>query len=126
MKGALASAVWQTLACSLFWGAGCLPQRAEGGGPGGKEEGACSPQGRLTLFPRGRLGDGAWRDHVQEVLPLAVHSRGGLVHCQAGADKRKRPTCTQGCLLPVGGGIALARTNGSLGMFAGPADKSCG
>lgn len=95
MKGALASAVWQTLACSLSWGAGCLPQRAEGGGPGGKEEGACSPQGRLTLFPRGRLGDGAWRDHVQEVLPLAVHSRGGLVHCQAGADKRKRPTCNR-------------------------------
>lgn len=61
----------------------------------------------LTLFPRGRLGDGAWRDHVQEVLPLAVHGRRGLVHRQAGADKRKGPACnrTEGhaAMTPVGG-----------------------
>lgn len=39
---------------------------------------------------------------------------------------RGLPTCTQGRLLPVGGGVALASAHGSLGMSAGPANEGCG
>lgn len=78
---------------------------------------------RLTLFPRGRLGDGAWRDHVQEVLPLAVHRGGGLVHCQAWADKCKGPaynrTEQHAEMAPVR--QTAKRTPGS----AGPTELGC-
>lgn len=68
-----------------------VPERRERGFPGAG--GSPARWRRPVLLPRGRLGDGARRDHVQEVLPLAVHGGGALVHRQAGAHEGQRPTC---------------------------------
>ena len=47
-----------------------------------------------TLFPCvGCLGDGAGWDHVQQILPLALHGGAGLVGGEAGVHVRHRDTC---------------------------------
>ena len=51
-------------------------------------------EGKGALFPCvGCLGDGAGRDHVQQILPLALHGRAGLVGGQAGVHVRHGDTC---------------------------------
>lgn len=49
-----------------------------------------------ALFPCiGCLGDRAGRNHVQQVLPLTLHSRTGLVGRQAGVDVRHGHPCEE-------------------------------
>lgn len=51
---------------------------------------------RAALFPCiGCLGDRARRNHVQQVLPLTLHSRTGLVGRQAGVDVRHGHPCEE-------------------------------
>lgn len=46
------------------------------------------------LFPCiGRLGNRTGRNHVQQVLPLTLHSRAGLVGREAGVDVRHGHPC---------------------------------
>lgn len=50
----------------------------------------------IALFPCvGCLGDRTGGNHVQQVLPLALHSRGGLVGRQAGVDVGHSHTCEE-------------------------------
>lgn len=50
--------------------------------------------GGAALFPCvGCLGNGAGRNHVQQVLPLTLHSRAALVGRQAGVDVRHGHAC---------------------------------
>lgn len=49
-----------------------------------------------ALFPCiGCLGDRAGRNHVQQVLPLTLHSRTALVGRQAGVDVRHGHPCEE-------------------------------
>lgn len=43
----------------------------------------------------GRLGNRTGRNHVQQVLPLTLHSRTGLVGRQAGVDVRHGHPCEE-------------------------------
>lgn len=48
------------------------------------------------LFPCiGRLGNRTGRNHVQQVLPLTLHSRAGLVGREAGVDVRHGHPCRE-------------------------------
>lgn len=49
-----------------------------------------------ALFPCiGCLGNRTGRNHVQQVLPLTLHSRTGLVGREAGADVRHGHPCRE-------------------------------
>ena len=69
--GALTSAAWPARTRPLGE-QGVFPSGGRWGQLGGRREPVLH-WAWLALLPRGCLGDGAGRDHVQEVLPLAVH-----------------------------------------------------
>lgn len=49
-----------------------------------------------ALFPCiGRLGNRTGRNHVQQVLPLTLHSRTGLLGGEAGVDVRHGHPCEE-------------------------------
>lgn len=88
--------------------------------------------GRVALFPCvGRLGDGAGGNHVQQVLPLTLHGRRGLVGGQAGVDVGHGNTCRE---IKQGGGVskledvilALDRARGHAIWWKNIIVESCG
>lgn len=64
-----------------------------------------------ALFPCiGRLGNRTGRNHVQQVLPLTLHSRTGLVGREAGVDVRHGHPCEE----TGGGGRSVSQQSGGI------------
>lgn len=80
-----------------------------------------------AALKKASTGSGPWCHSLGVCRPL-LKVRVGRAHPWGGPRRAPPgpPTCTQGRLLPAGGGAALASTHGPLGMSARPADEGGG